>query len=115
MSSHARRYIQVTVVFITTRVWAPNEDNWDKLKRVLEYLKGTRCLKLTLSDKDMSTTKWWINESYATHDDCKGHIGVIMSLWKGATIIASSKHKIQARSSTDDALIAVHDTLPQVL
>jgi hypothetical protein len=115
MSSRARRDIQVAVAFLTTRVKAPDEDDWGKLKRVLKYLKGTRGLKLTLSVDDMSIIKWWIDASYATHEDCKGHRGALMSLGKGAVTSTSNKHKIQGRSSTDDELIGVHDTLPQVL
>ena len=38
-----------------------------------------------------------------------------MSLGKGAVTSASNKHKIQGRSSTDDELIGVHNTLLQVL
>ena len=38
-----------------------------------------------------------------------------MLLGKGAVTSASNKHKFQGRSSTDDKLIGVHDTLPQVL
>ena len=38
-----------------------------------------------------------------------------MSLGKGAVTSASNKHKIQGRSSTDNELIGVHDTLPQLL
>ena len=94
MSSRVRRDIQTAVVFLTTRVKAPDEDDWGKLKRVLKYLKGTRGLVLTLSVDDMSIIKWWINASYATHDDCKGHRGAIMSLGKGAVTSASNKHKI---------------------
>ena len=63
----------------------------------------------------MSIIKWWIDVSYATHDNCKGHRGAIMSLGKGAVISASNKHKTQGRSSTDNELIGVHYTLPQVL
>ena len=77
-----------------TRVKAPNEDDWGKLKHVLKYLKGTRGLKLTLYVNDMSTIKWWIDVSYATHDDYKGHRGAMMSLGKGAVISASNKHKV---------------------
>ena len=83
--------------------------------RMTKYLKETRGLKLTLSVNEMSTIKWWIDASYATHDDCKGRRGAIMSLGKGAVTCAPNKHKIQGRSSTDNELIGVHDTLLQVL
>ncbi len=35
------RDIQMAVSFLTTRVQAPNEDDWGKLKWILKYLKGT--------------------------------------------------------------------------
>ena len=70
---------------------------------------------MTLSVGEMSTIKWWIDASYTTRDNCKGHRGAVMSLGKDVITSASNKHKIQGRSSTDDELIGVHDTLPQVL
>ena len=39
VSSRAHQYIQTAVAFLTTRVKKPDEDDWGKLKRVLEYLK----------------------------------------------------------------------------
>ena len=70
---------------------------------------------MALSVDEMSTIKGWMDASYTTHDNCKGHRGAIMSLGKGAITSASNKHKIQGRSLTDDKLIGVDDTLPQVL
>ena len=43
----ARRDIQTAVSFLTTRVKAPDEDDWGKLKRILRYLNGIKHLKLT--------------------------------------------------------------------
>ena len=40
LSARARRDIQPATAFLTTRVRSPDEDNWDKVKRVLNYLKG---------------------------------------------------------------------------
>ena len=86
--------IHIAVAFLTTRVRAPDEGDWGKLKHVLKYLKGTRGLKLTISVEDMSTIKLWIDTLYATHDNCKGHRGAMMSPGKGDTTSASGKHKI---------------------
>ncbi len=52
MATRARRDIQRTVVFLTTRVKSPDKDNWGKLKQVLKYLNGTKKLKLKLSVGD---------------------------------------------------------------
>ena len=41
-----------------TRVQQLDEDDWDKLKPVLRYLKVTHSLKLTLSVDDMLVVKW---------------------------------------------------------
>jgi len=115
LSLRARRDIQTAVVFLTTRVKAPDEDDWGKLKRLLRYLKGTRGLKLILTADDMSVVKWWIDASYAQHFDSKGHTGGMMSLGKGAVTSKSIKQKIQGRSSTEDEVIGVFDMLPQVI
>ena len=40
-ANRARRDIQTAVSFLTTRVKAPDEDNWGKLVRVLKYINGT--------------------------------------------------------------------------
>ena len=45
LRGRARPDIKTAVVFLSTRVKAPDEDNWGKLKRVLNYLWGTRCRK----------------------------------------------------------------------
>jgi hypothetical protein len=83
----------------------PDEDDWRKLKRVLKYLKGTRGLKLTLSVNDMSIIKWWVDASYAVHEDCRGRTGAMMSLGEGAVTSFSTKQKINGKSSTEDELI----------
>ena len=49
MSSRSRRNIQLPVDIITTRVKFPDEDDWDNLKGVIKYLKGTKHMKFTLS------------------------------------------------------------------
>ena len=57
MSLRTRRDIQTAVGFLTTRVRAPDEDDCGKLRCIINYLKGTRGLEVTLYVKDMSTIK----------------------------------------------------------
>ena len=54
----ARPDIQTAVLFLTKRVREPDEHDWDKLKRVLKYLKGTMYMKLTLSVDNLNTISW---------------------------------------------------------
>ena len=54
LSCRARRDIQTAVAFLTTRVRATDEDDWGKVKMVLQYLKGTRLLKLWLTVESLA-------------------------------------------------------------
>ena len=57
----------------------------------------------------------YINSSFATHDDCKGHTGAIMTLGKGVLLATSFKLKINARSSTESELIDWDAMFPEML
>eukprot|EP00804_Cyclotella_cryptica_P005436 CCRYP_002972-RA/>CCRYP_002972-RA protein AED:0.12 eAED:0.12 QI:0/-1/0/1/-1/1/1/0/299 len=46
LSTRAMKDIQTAVSFLTTRVKHPTEQDWIKLRRVLQYLHGTRWLNL---------------------------------------------------------------------
>jgi len=89
----ARRDIQTAVAFLTTRVKKPDKDDWGKVKRVLQYLKGTRSLKLRLTIDNLQCTKWLVDASHGVHWDCKGHTGAAMTLGSGVAISFSHKHK----------------------
>jgi hypothetical protein len=58
VTMRCRRDIHTAVSFLCTRVKQPDYDNWLKLKRLLEYVKGTLHLELTLEATQMSFVKW---------------------------------------------------------
>ena len=57
VSKRARPDILVAVSYLTTRVSKADEDDWKKLKRLLQYLRSTIKLKMTLSADSMSSVK----------------------------------------------------------
>ncbi len=64
-ANRARNDIQMAVSFLTTRVKAPDQDDWGKLVRVLKYLNGTRYMKLILSMDEMKfTIHWYVDGSH---------------------------------------------------
>ncbi len=72
-ANHAHQDIQTVVSFLTTRVQSPDEDDWEKLKRILEYLNGTRNLKLMLrADQTKYAVHWYVGGSHQIHEDCRG-------------------------------------------
>jgi hypothetical protein len=115
-ANRARRDIQTAVSFLTTRVKAPDEDDWGKLVRVLKYINGTRYMKLILSADEMNfTVHWYVDGSHQCHEDCRGQIGCLMTMGKGAAISSSNIMKCNTRSSTETEIISVHDKLPDII
>ena len=82
---------------------------------MIRYLHGTKNLIFTLQANDDGLVRWWIDASYAVHEDMKGHTGATLSLGKGGVYSGSWKQRLVARSSTESELIGVYDVLPQVL
>jgi hypothetical protein len=115
-ANRAQCDIQTAVSLLTTRVQEPDEDDWAKLVQVLQYLNGTRYLKLILSaDAINFAICWYIDASHQVHEDCRGQIGCLMTLGKQAVISSSNKMKCNTKSSTKTELIALHDKLPDVI
>jgi hypothetical protein len=107
--------IQTTVAFLTTRVKAPDEDDWGKLKRVLKYLSSTCHLCLMLFADSLTDIKWYVVASHQTHDNCKCHTGSLLTFSKGATTSSSTKQKVLSKSSTEKELIGLHDKSGDIL
>jgi hypothetical protein len=72
-------------------------------------------MKLNLSANNLTTVRWWVDASHATHNDCGRHMGAIMSLGKGATISFSNKLKVAMKSLTESELVGADQALLSIL
>ena len=115
MCARCIKYIQTALAFLTTRVRDPDEDDWKKLYRVLEYLRGTIKLGLVLRVDSLNVIKWWVDASYVIHPDMKGHTGSTMPLGGGSAISMSKKQKLNECSSTGAEVIGADDVMTQML
>ena len=106
---------QVAVAFLTTRVRKPDEDDWNKLIRLMKYIKNTVEMKLTLSSNNTNIVKWCVDGSYAVHKDIKRHTCGIMTLGEGCVYGTSIRQKLNIKSSTELELVATVDILPQIV
>ena len=111
MSMRARPDVQTAVSFFTTRVRAPDMDDWKKLRHCMLYLKGTLHMKRYLSADNLTNIMWWVDGSYGVHWDSKGHTGAMMSMGRGAIVNVSRKHKLNVGSSTESELVSIADVL----
>jgi hypothetical protein len=115
LCKRARPELQTAVAFLTTRVAAPDEDDMKKLTRMMDYIRGSQELVLTLEADDLSIIKWWVDGSFGVHPDMRSHTGAVMSLGGGAAYGKSTIQRLNTRSSTEAELVAVDDTMSQIL
>jgi hypothetical protein len=114
-TKRARPDTCTAVAFLTTRVDKATDMDWKKLMHLVGYLKQPRDLPLILSSDNISVVKWWVDGSYATHLNMRGHTGAGLSLGRGFPVVASTKHKLNTRSSTEAELVSVDDCMPMIL
>ena len=77
-----REDTQTAIAFLTTIVRNLDKDNWKKLRIMLGYLKIAINLPLILRADGVNVLKWWVDASYADHDNMRVHTGVTMPVVK---------------------------------
>ena len=115
VSKRGRPDIQVAIAFLTTRVTEPDEDDWQRLKRLMYYISSTIDIRLALSVDGFNSIKWWVDASYAVHPTIRSHTGGTMTLGQGSIYSASTKQKITSKSLTEAELIGLNDIAEQIL
>ena len=115
LSKRARPDICTAVAFLCTRVQKPDVDDWKKLGKLMMYLQGTAGLPLIIGVDDTNNVRWYIDGSFAVHNDMRGHTGIAMTMGKGALYSSSQKQKLNSKSSTETEVIGLNDGLNQVL
>jgi hypothetical protein len=115
VSHRGRLDVQLPIAFLCTRVSCSTEQDWKKLRRVLEYLNGTLDDKRYIGADSLLQMKTWVDASYAVHADMKSHTGGVVSFGTGALMGKSSKQKLNTKSSTEAELVGASDYLPHAI
>lgn len=71
MLKRARPYLAPAVPFLTTRVCDPTDDDWLKLRHIIEYLSATKDLCLTLVVDKSKNPVFSIDAAHQVHGDCR--------------------------------------------
>jgi hypothetical protein len=111
----ARPDLQTAVSFLCKRVKDCREDDYKKLKRMLQFIRATKDDYLTLSAASLHNVRWWVDASYAVHFDMKSHTGGALSLGKGVIYGTSKGQKLNTKSSTEAEVVGTDDVMPQIL
>jgi hypothetical protein len=115
LCKRAQPDIDQAIAFLSSRVKDANEGDWNKLLRVLSFLKGTIDDVLKLEADDTNTLTWYTDTAFTVHVDIKSHTGAVFTIGKGAIIGSSTKQKVNSRSSTESELIGVDDKIAKIL
>jgi hypothetical protein len=83
-----------SVTFMVTRVTEPNEGDWKKFVKMMNYLKATKDEFPSMSANDTSTIKWHVDASFTIHKDMKSHTSATMTLASGTICFISTKQKL---------------------
>ena len=81
----------------------------------MKYLQETWYLPIILGDDDSGVLKWYIDGSFATHNDIKSQTGINLIIGKGTIYGGSLKLKLNSKGSTEAELISISDKINQVL
>lgn len=115
LAKRVRPDILTAVSWCASRVLKPTEDDERKLDRILGYLQGTKERNTILRIGDKFELRAYVDASYAVYQDAKSVTGVVLMLGDAVIYVKSAKQKIVTRSSTESELVAISDSLSQIL
>ena len=115
VTKRSRGDVCITMSFLCARVQAPDADDWKKSCRLVKCMCQTIKLVPRPGVGGVSIVKWHVDATHAVHKDCKGQTGAAMTLGEGTICNASTKQKLNARSSAESKLVGSDDAMPQLL
>jgi hypothetical protein len=113
-NKRARPDTCTAIALLTTRVQAPDRDDWTKLVHLMRYIRGTRTMPLILSANGSGILKWWVDASFAVHHNMRRNSGGGLSLGQVFPIVSSPKQKLNTRSSTETEIVGAYDFMPAI-
>jgi hypothetical protein len=114
LSTRVRPDILLAVIFLTSRVREPTEQDRNKLIRILCYLNGTKDIGLVVGGDRNGDIKLYgyADAAYAAHpSNMRSHSGLLLSVGRGLILAKSTAQKIVTKSSAESELVALSDLL----
>ncbi len=90
----ARLDVSTAIAFLTTRVRAPDINDWRKLSHLMEYLRVNRLRPLIMSADGSGVLMWYIDATFAVHPNMCGYTGGGLTMGQGFPIVGSIKQKL---------------------
>ena len=103
------------ISYLSTRVSEPNEVDWNKLKKIFNFLIRMKEEKLILEADDTQTINWYRDTAFGMQDKMKSHTRACMTLGKDMVCSFSNKQKVNCRSSAETEFIVVDDKVSKIM
>ena len=81
----------------------------------MKYIQRIIGLPLILSIDKSGNIKWYVDASFAVHNDMRIHTGGFMTMVTVWAYVQSRKQKLNTKISTKAKLVGVDDVLTQVI
>ena len=81
----------------------------------MKYIKVSLGFKTYVRSDSLSVIKLWLDASFSTYNECRGHTGGMISLVAGSITSGPWKQRINERISTANNLIGVNYLMGPVL
>ena len=115
LCKRVRPDILTAVAFLTKRVTKPQQEDYNKLTRVIQYIRATQDMGMILEVRGTPTVTAYVDASYGVHPDMKSHTGCLVTLGAGPIFAKSGTQKLNTKSSTEAELVGMSDSGNQVI
>ena len=100
-----RNDLEPTVDFLCTIVTKSKEDEWQKLQRILAWVKKTIKYERVIGASSIQYIFTWVDALHPVHADMQNKTGGSMSMGWGIIHEKSGKQKLNTKSSTEAEIV----------
>ena len=99
---------------LSSKVTKPNVDDSRKLEHVIGYLLGTKDKSITIVKGD-NQLRVWVDTAYMVNSDLKGQTAYVIKAGDNFITPSSNKQQLTSLSTTESELIAMSETLKELI
>ncbi len=112
ITKRARPDISLVIAVLAMQVRSPEIEDWEKLRHLMEYLRGDRERPLILGTDNEGMLVWYVNASFAVHPNMQWHTGGGMTIGRDFPFSVPTKQKLNTKSLTESKLVGVDNMMP---
>ena len=102
---------------LAARCQQPTVEDYNRLLKIVKYLHGTKDQSLIFRHDTPIKPRMYVDASFQTHRDAKGHSGFVLFLDEGSAgvMFKSKKQQSVSDSSAEAELISLHEGVRQLI